>query len=299
MMKQTWMSLATGPSGANDPTWVDKWGLLVAVLLAVMGIISLIVGFLQVNRARDAVKEAKTANELSSKALETAYAQVEFARQSVEIAQAQADFGKESVEIAREQNQFTAESVAVAREQSEFAKQAVEEARAQSITAERSVEEARRQSEYAAGQLELARELRNDQVQPYVLVELDLSLRESQLLVVRVSNAGISAAHNVQVTIEPPLIMSDGDEVPLIRLSTLAPAGIWERAIDVAASYFKKDRPRRFRVSIEGQGVGGPLTVNPYEIDLDQLAPKLAIDSEGVLIVKALRGIEKKLTGSK
>jgi hypothetical protein len=216
---------------------------------------------------------------------------------SLGYARVQTKHAKASAIAAEESNRLAAVAVDIAREQSRIAQQTVEQAQIQSERAGQSVEQARVQSQYAADQLELAKQLREEQAQPYLLVEIDSSRREAQLLVLRVSNAGMTSAHEIKALISPALTTDSGEQVPEIEISTLAPGGVFELPIDTTHGYFKKDLPRQFTVSVEGRGLFGPVRSEPYLIDLDQLAPKLILDTEGVLITKALRKIETHLKG--
>jgi autonomous glycyl radical cofactor GrcA len=169
----------------------------------------------------------------------------------------------------------------------------IREAQAQTKHAENSVKLAERQTDYAARQLELAEELRRDQVQPYLLAEIDSSIREAQLLVLRISNAGMTTAHNVKATVKPRLTMESGQHIGVVDISTLAPGGVWERMISTKHAYLEnKDLPRSFTIKISGDGPFGPVETDECRIDLNELAPKVNIDADGVRIAKSLKSME-------
>lgn len=194
-----------------------------------------------------------------------------------------------------QQSKSAKQAVMEATAQTLLTREALEQARLQTEFAGREVEQAQKQSEYAERQLELAELLRKDQAQPYLTAEIDVSLRESELLVIRVSNAGMTVARDVKVVVDPPLQTHRKGHIDAIELSTLAPGAVWEQAVDTAPQYFEKNLPRLFTVTIEGNGPFGAIEQEIFTIDLDQIAPKLALDSGTVLIAKNLKKIEQHL----
>ncbi|WP_205326736.1 hypothetical protein [Glycomyces sp. YM15] len=212
MDHQSWSLWAAEPPPTPPPSWVETWGLYAALVLALVGIISIVIGAIQIRHGSTMATEAKT------------------------------------------------------------------------------------QTGYAARQLELAEQARRDQIQPYLLAEIDSSVRESQLLVLRITNAGATAAYDVKAIVTPSLVTHSGKQIHDVPISTLAPHAVWELPIDTTHGYLgREDGPRQFTVLVEGRGILGSIAPELYSIDLDQLRPKLARDSEAVVIAKALNKIEEHL----
>ncbi|GAA1622633.1 hypothetical protein GCM10009744_07400 [Kribbella alba] len=130
---------------------------------------------------------------------------------------------------------------------------------------------------FAWQQVRHARKLREEQAQPYVVVDFESSRNILINLVVR--NTGLTVAHDVKLTFDPPLISTfDDTRKPTLAESlfivkgipTMPPGRTWaalyERGPD---RYARDDLPRAYDVTVTYRDSQGRKYSLPYRLDLD------------------------------
>jgi hypothetical protein len=132
------------------------------------------------------------------------------------------------------------------------------------------------QARSAQQQLELAEQVRKDQAQPYIYVDIRPD-RTGHIMMLVIENTGSTVARNVRVSFEPPLVSTDFPEVADLEvLRTGVPALPPGRRIswyfDTGPSIFSHDVPKRYTVTIDGEGPFGAIDQLRYEIDFTILA---------------------------
>jgi hypothetical protein len=128
---------------------------------------------------------------------------------------------------------------------------------------------------YARAQVREARELREDQARPFVVVDFDV--REGYLVYLVVANLGKTMARNVRIDVHPPFECSFDSMVPVpmakLKLFTepipsLAP-GKWIEFVFDTLRRRGKELPSVYRVTLRYEGERGPLPPDELTLDLD------------------------------
>lgn len=153
----------------------------------------------------------------------------------------------------------------------------------------------------AIGQVDEARRLRLEQAQPYVVVFMEPSPATSWCMDLVVRNFGATAAHDVQLRIDPAprREAGEGGDVWLpTTIPVLVPGQEWRTFWD-SGQRMESDLPRRHEALVSFSDSQGR-TLPPLRSILDWTAfeHRIAIDTYGIHhAAKALRQIEKTLTG--
>ncbi|GIJ30517.1 hypothetical protein Vqi01_56790 [Micromonospora qiuiae] len=137
---------------------------------------------------------------------------------------------------------------------------------------------ATRQARYAQEQLLLAERVQKDQAQPYVFVDLAPDEHAPQKLMLVVQNTGMTVAHNVRVTFDPPLQSVTKPEfaenIPVLKgpVSTLPPGRRLRWFWEIGFQLFRdQETPRCYTVTVNADGPFGPVDELTYKIDLNNL----------------------------
>ncbi|SDZ04227.1 hypothetical protein SAMN05444365_1058 [Micromonospora pattaloongensis] len=137
---------------------------------------------------------------------------------------------------------------------------------------------ATRQARYAQGQLALAEQVRKDQAQPYVFVDLAPDEHDPQKLMLVVQNTGMTVAHNIRVTFDPPLQsvtrpdFAETTPALLAPISALPPGRRVRWFWEIGFRLFENLQiPRSYTVTVNADGPFGTVGELIYEIDLDNL----------------------------
>ncbi|MFF1530970.1 hypothetical protein [Cellulomonas sp. NPDC058312] len=159
---------------------------------------------------------------------------------------------------------------------------------------------------YARGQVQLARQTREDQSRPFVVVDFESSVVWLNVINLVVVNVGQTLARDVKLTFDPPLSSSqDKSEQFALQDSALVTEGISamppgrriETLFDLSHERIKTELPMRYRVTVECADAHGrkqaPLS---YDLDLStgyrlrRVAVRGAHDA-----AEALRSIDRRL----
>ncbi|WP_431973277.1 hypothetical protein [Micromonospora haikouensis] len=137
---------------------------------------------------------------------------------------------------------------------------------------------ATRQARYAQGQLELAEQVRKDQAQPYVFVDLAPDEHDPQKLMLVVQNTGMTVAHNIRVAFDPPLQsvtkpdFAETTPALLGPISVLPPGRRVRWFWEIGFRLFENPQtPRSYTVTVNADGPFGPVDELIYEVDLENL----------------------------
>lgn len=157
---------------------------------------------------------------------------------------------------------------------------------------------------FAFAQVREARRTREDQVRPFVVVDLQPSRAWGNALNLVVENIGRTVARDVRLTFEPPLKTTMDDKYP-IGESTLVREGVAmmppgrriEALFDVSHERDKTDLPMRYDVTVELHDARGrPQEPQRYIIDLAPLYGLTRITEYGMHdAAKALREMQKSM----
>ena len=130
---------------------------------------------------------------------------------------------------------------------------------------------------FAWQQVRHARKLREEQAQPYVVVDFEASRNIMMNLVIR--NTGLTVAHDVKITFDPPLVSTfDATRKPtfaeslfLIKgIPTMPPGRTWTALFERGPDRFeRKDLPRAYDVTVTYRDSHGRKYSLPYRLDLD------------------------------
>ncbi len=142
----------------------------------------------------------------------------------------------------------------------------------------------------ATRQLRQARELRREEMAPYVVVDVVPSTTSNWLLELVVENIGQTVARDVRITVDPPLRSTlDTDEVQVARWSvleegvrTMAPGRRLTALFDSAHQRHSTDLPRRYEVTVSAEDSYGRKEKYPFTIDLNPLYGAMYTDKKGV-----------------
>jgi hypothetical protein len=137
----------------------------------------------------------------------------------------------------------------------------------------------RHQTRVAAEQLELARQIRKEAAEPYVIADIVPRVGGSGLLQFRVENVGPTLARDVQLNVSPPLQggQSEAWDQKLARVVTrkipvLPPGRHIEWNFAVGPTLFSNPAlPRQYTVTVSAVGPFGPVPPLEYVIDLDAI----------------------------
>jgi hypothetical protein len=158
----------------------------------------------------------------------------------------------------------------------------------------------------ARSQLGEARRLRREQAQPYVVVFMDHSAADPQLLDLVVRNFGTTAATDVVLRIEPkPQRASASPEgyrdvwLP-DRIPTLVPAQEWRQLWDFSPRRGETDLPERHEAVVTFKDSQGKEHRFEYLLDWGATRSRMYVTTYGVHHgVKALREISDTLSKSR
>ncbi|MFE4417698.1 hypothetical protein [Streptomyces sp. NPDC056817] len=135
-----------------------------------------------------------------------------------------------------------------------------------------------KQTKAAARANALTERAQREQSEPYVVADIRERVPGSELLVFVIENTGPTMARDVQLTVDPPLQSSLGDDTAAElnaavtrRISVLPPKRQLIFLMDVGHGLFSSDAPRLYTVRIESSGPFGPIEPLTYTIDLDVL----------------------------
>lgn len=130
---------------------------------------------------------------------------------------------------------------------------------------------------FAWQQVRHARRLRDEQAQPYVVVDFESSRNILINLVVR--NTGLTVAHDVRLTFSPPLVSTfDGSRRPTLAESlfitkgipTMPPGRTWTALFDRGPDrYERDDLPRTYDVTVAFRDSHNRTYSILYRLDLD------------------------------
>ena len=137
----------------------------------------------------------------------------------------------------------------------------------------------RRQTRVAAEQLELARQIRTEASNPYVIADIVPRVGGSGLLQFRIKNVGSTLARDVQLSVSPPLEGGESDEwdQKLARvigrtIPVLPPGRQIEWNFSFGPRLFANPAlPRQYTVTVNTTGPSGPVGPMAYVIDLDAI----------------------------
>ncbi|MEU6334855.1 hypothetical protein ABZ839_10460 [Streptomyces cellulosae] len=129
---------------------------------------------------------------------------------------------------------------------------------------------------------ELTERAQQEQVMPYVVADIRERVPGSQLLVFSIENTGPTMARDVELTVDPPLRSTLGEETEATlnaavtrKISVLPPGRKLIYLMDVGHQLFSSDLPRRYTVVVKASGPFGPVEPLTYTIDLDVLKSSL------------------------
>jgi hypothetical protein len=130
---------------------------------------------------------------------------------------------------------------------------------------------------FAWQQVRHARKLREEQAQPYVVVDFETSRNILMNLVIR--NTGLTVAHDVKLTFDPPLVSTFDDtrKPPFAEslfmvngIPTMPPGRTWTALFERGPDRFEReDLPRAYNVTVTYRDSHGRKYSLPYRLDLD------------------------------
>ncbi|MEW2321668.1 hypothetical protein AB0926_11260 [Streptomyces griseoincarnatus] len=125
---------------------------------------------------------------------------------------------------------------------------------------------------------ELTEKAQREQAEPYVVADIRERAPGSQLLVFTIENVGPTMARDVQMTVDPPLRSTLGEETETDlnaavarKISVLPPGRKLIYLMDVGHALFSSDLPRCYTVVVRASGPFGAVEPLTYTIDLDTL----------------------------
>ncbi|MFJ8720951.1 hypothetical protein [Streptomyces sp. NPDC093269] len=134
------------------------------------------------------------------------------------------------------------------------------------------------QTKAAARANALTERAQREQSEPYVIADIRERVPGSQLLAFVIENTGPTMARDVELTINPPLQTTLGDETAAKlneavtrKIPVLPPRRQLMFLMDVGNKLFNSDLPRLYTVIIKSAGPFGPVEPLTYTIDLDVL----------------------------
>jgi hypothetical protein len=131
------------------------------------------------------------------------------------------------------------------------------------------------QANIAQRQQELAEQIRKDQSQPFVFVDIRPDIGGFLMMLI-VENTGPTVARNIRVDFDPPLRSVKFPEVAnllFIRegIKALPPGRRISWYFDTGPSIFSSDVPKKYRVRVNAEGPFGPTEEIEYDIDFSIL----------------------------
>lgn len=167
---------------------------------------------------------------------------------------------------------FTRQQTAAAKQQAKAAIEQADSAKAQARSAEESARAAERQ-------IQLTEQIRREQAEPYVVVDIRPSDHVSHVFELVIENVGPTVARNVRIRFDPPLERVGEASRPHwtpIRESLLLTQGIplmppgrrMEWFIDTTHERFDSDLPMQYTATVDAEGPFGPVETLTYKIDL-------------------------------
>ncbi|MFF0243956.1 hypothetical protein ACWEU6_05195 [Streptosporangium sandarakinum] len=190
-------------------------------------------------------------------------------------------------------------------------------AESQAADAQRSADAAKEQValgkdqlDVALRQLELEQQVRREQQEPYIVVDIQPSAFVSSVLLVVIENTGPTVARNVRIAFSPQIerfMDTDGFGRFVLAESHLFKNGIpamppgrrIELLFDLGYKRLNSDLPKEYTVTVDCEGPGGrPVETMIYKIDLriyegtEQLGVKNLHDG-----VKMLEKVKNELAG--
>ena len=162
----------------------------------------------------------------------------------------------------------------------------------------------RRQASVASEQLELARQIRTEASEPYVIVDIVPQVGGTGMLLLKIENTGPTMARDVQLNISPPLqggLESSWDEqlarVVARRIPFLPPGRRIEWPFAMGYTIFDNDSlPHQYTVTVAATGPSGPVEPLVYVIDLDAIHASLvdhgSVEASLIKIVEHTRNLE-------
>jgi hypothetical protein len=154
---------------------------------------------------------------------------------------------------------------------------------------------------YARAQVREARELREDQARPFVVVDFEPWERPWINLVV--TNVGRTMARNVRIEVDPPFesTLDRAVEVSMAQLKlftepipSLAPGKRIEFLFDSLIDRRTAGLPTAYRVRLRYEGERGPLPPDEQYLDLDLYRFRIRVDRDSIHDVSVtLKKIER------
>lgn len=158
---------------------------------------------------------------------------------------------------------------------------------------------------FAGFQVREARRTREDQAQPFVVVDFEPSPAWAGLMEITIRNIGSTVAKDVRITFDPPLASVDLDkrkgwpgfqELSILKhgIPSLPPGKAHRIFFDRMPDRIKSDLPRKYVATVELAGPRHKIDPQTYVLDLDVYSGYRFMTIYGEHdAVKALREIEK------
>ncbi|MFE7545567.1 hypothetical protein [Streptomyces platensis] len=115
-----------------------------------------------------------------------------------------------------------------------------------------------------------------EQAEPYVIADIRPRVPGSSLMVFSIENIGSTLARDVQLTIDPPLRTTQGEERDAVlnravarKIPTLPPKRTLLFNLDVGFNFFDSDVPLLYTVTVDAHGPFGKVDTLTYVIDLE------------------------------
>ncbi|ACZ84834.1 hypothetical protein [Streptosporangium roseum] len=197
-----------------------------------------------------------------------------------------------------------------AKTQAAMAESQAADARRSADAANEQVALGKDQLDVALRQLELEQQVRREQQEPYIVVDIQPSAFVSKAFLIVIENIGPTVARNVQIKFDPEIerfMDTDGMGIFVLAESFLFKNGIpamppgrrIELLFDFGYKRLNSDLPKEYTVTVDCEGPGGrPVETMTYKIDLriyegtEQLTVKNMHDG-----VKALENVTDELAG--
>lgn len=139
---------------------------------------------------------------------------------------------------------------------------------------------AREQADIANRQLALSEQVRREQQEPYVVVDIQLNRYIGNVFDVVIENVGSSMARNIKIVFDPPLervrdldVTQPGPlaDVYLFAegIAQIPPRHRLEFFLDLTFERLNSDLPRTYTVTVDAEGPFGPVETLTHKIDLN------------------------------
>ncbi|WP_154793412.1 hypothetical protein [Occultella kanbiaonis] len=171
---------------------------------------------------------------------------------------------------------FTGIAAIAAKRQAAAVTAQTEVQRAQADAAIAQTEVQREQAATAVAQTHLQEELARRSQQPYVWADILPDMQQGTLLNFAVGNSGPTMAHNVQVTIDPPLPAGDQMATKIVGvqerlagsgIKSISPGRTISWSLGAGYDLLKEQESQMYHIRVEAEGPHAP--VDPLEIDVD------------------------------